>query len=527
MSSKKIQVYDTTLRDGSQGEGISFSVQDKILILKKLDEMGFDVIEGGWPGANPKDSEFFEEAKKVKLRHAKLAAFGSTCKAHTKASEDTNLKGLVAANTPVVTIFGKSWDLHVTEVFKTELEENLRMIEDSVKFLKSKGKEVVYDAEHFFDGYARNPKYALKSIETAFNAGASVIVLCDTNGGTMPTRVTEVVREVSAKLKAPLGIHTHNDGAMGVANAVAAVEAGVRHVQGTVNGIGERCGNCDLISVIANLQLKYGYDCLSKDKMTELTELSRFVDEVANRLPSKGQPYVGQSAFAHKGGVHIDAVKKNPITYEHIDPSLVGNSRRHLVSEVGGRTNILLKAEELGIDLKKDTPETKKILQEVQRLENEGYQFEGAEASYELLVRRIMSGGKHKPFFKIVSASVSNEQVGDDAVEVKASVCVSVDAKKGQLVSTKGDGPVDALGKAFVKALSEFYPEVKEVALEDYKVRIVNSKAGTAAKVRVIIEFRDKHNIWSTIGVSTNIVEASWKAIVDAYIYKLLKDHRK
>lgn len=527
MSSKKIQIYDTTLRDGSQGEGISFSVQDKLLILKKLDEMGFDYVEGGWPGANPKDSEFFEEAKKLKLEHAKLAAFGSTCKAHTKASEDTNLKALVAADTPVVTIFGKSWDLHVTEVFKTDLDENLRMIEDSVKYLRSKGKEVVYDAEHFFDGYKHNPKYALKAIETAYEAGASVIVLCDTNGGTMPTRVTEVVKEVSSKLKAPLGIHTHNDGAMGVANAVAAVEAGVRHVQGTVNGIGERCGNCDLIPVAANLQLKYGYDCFPAQKLAEMTELSRFVDEVANRVPAKGQPYVGQSAFAHKGGVHIDAVKKNPITYEHIDPALVGNSRRHLVSEVGGRTNILLKAEELGINLKKDTPETKKILQEVQRLENEGYQFEGAEASYELLVRRIMGGGKHKPFFKIVNASVSNEQVGDDAVEVKASVCVAVDSKKGPVISIKGDGPVDALGKAFVKALAEFYPEVKEVALEDYKVRIVNSKAGTAAKVRVIIEFRDKNHIWSTIGVSTNIVEASWKAIVDAYIYKLLKDHGK
>jgi 2-isopropylmalate synthase len=524
MTKKKIEIYDTTLRDGSQGEGISFSVQDKLLILKKLDEMGFDYVEGGWPGANPKDSEFFDEAKKVKLKHAKLAAFGSTRRAHTKASEDANLKGLVAAETPVVTIFGKSWDLHVTEVFKIELEENLRMIEDSVKFLKSKGKKVVYDAEHFFDGYEHNAKYAMKAIETAYEAGASVIVLCDTNGGTMPSRVTEVVKEVKAKLKAPLGIHTHNDGAMGAANAVAAVEAGAVHVQGTVNGIGERCGNCDLIPVVANLQLKYGYDCLPKEKLKELTELSRFVNEVCNVVPSKSQPYVGQSAFAHKGGVHIDAVKKNPITYEHIDPSLVGNHRRHLVSEVGGRTNILLKAEELGIDLKKDSPETRKILEAVQKMENEGYQFESAEASYELLVRRIM--GKGKPFFKVVDASVSNEKVGEEKIDVKAKVRLSVDDKEVEK-TCKGDGPVDALGTAFTQALAEFYPQVREVRLEDYKVRIVDSKSGTAAKVRVIIEFHDKNHIWSTIGVSTNIVEASWKAIVDAYVYKLLKDLRK
>ncbi len=525
---KKIDIYDTTLRDGSQGEGISFSVQDKLLILKRLDEAGFHFVEGGWPGANPKDSEFFAEAKKVKLKNAKLVAFGSTCKANVKASEDANLKMLVAADTPVITIFGKSWDLHVKEVFKVELEKNLEMIEESVKFLRSKGKEVIYDAEHFFDGYVANPKYALKAIETAHKAGASVIVLCDTNGGTMPSKIFEVVKAVKAHLgDAPLGIHTHNDGALGVANALVAVQAGITQVQGTVNGIGERCGNCDLIPVIANLQLKLGYSCLSKEHMQELTALSRYVNEVCNIMPAKGQPYVGQSAFAHKGGVHIDAVKKNPVTYEHIEPGLVGNHRRHLVSEVGGSANILLKAEELGIDLKKDSPETRTILEKVKELENEGYQFEGAEASYELLVRRIMNAGKYKPFFHVESASVSNEQIGEEKVDVKASVCVSVDSKKGLTVTAAGDGPVDALGKAFVKALAEFYPEVREVHLEDYKVRIVNSKAGTAAKVRVVIEFRDKDKLWATIGVSTNIVEASWKAIIDAYVYKLIKDRRK
>jgi 2-isopropylmalate synthase len=524
MTSKKIEIYDTTLRDGSQGEGISFSVQDKLLILKRLDEAGFDYVEGGWPGANPKDSEFFAEAKKVKLKHAKLVAFGSTCKANTKASEDTNLKTLVAADTPVICIFGKSWDLHVKEVFKVELEKNLEMIEESVRFLRSKGKQVVYDAEHFFDGYAANPKYALQAVETAYKAGASVIVLCDTNGGTMPSKVFETVKAVKAALgDAPLGIHTHNDTGLGVANALAAVQAGARHVQGTVNGIGERCGNCDLVPVIANLQLKLGYSCLTDEQLKELTELSRYVNEVCNVVPAKGQPYVGQSAFAHKGGVHIDAVKKNPITYEHIEPGLVGNHRRHLVSEVGGSANILLKAEELGIDLKKDSPDTKKILEKVKALENEGYQFEGAEASVELLIRKEI--GRRKEFFK-ATAEIKNERIGGKDPDATAVVTLTVNGEKRE-VSKVGDGPVDALGKALRDALAHDYPEVKEVQLDDYKVRIVNSKAGTGAKVRVVIEFRDKDSIWSTVGVSTNIIEASWKALIDAYEYKLMKDAGK
>ncbi len=521
---KKIQIYDTTLRDGSQGEGVSYSVQDKLLILKKLDDMAFDFIEGGWPGANPKDSDFFEQAKKVKLKNSKLAAFGSTRKAGTTATEDNNLRGLIAAETPVITIFGKSWDLHVTEVFKVQLDENLRMIEESVKFLKSKGREVVYDAEHFFDGYHANSDYAVKSLQAALNGGASILVLCDTNGGTLSTKISSVVADVKKKLGAPLGIHTHNDSGLAIANSLAAIEAGAVQVQGTVNGIGERCGNCDLLATIANLQLKLGYSCLSESKMKELMELSHYVNDVSNLTPIKGQPYVGQSAFAHKGGVHIDAVKKNPITYEHIDPAKVGNHRRHLVSEVGGRTNIVLKAEELALELKKDSPETKKILQEVQKLENEGYQFESAEASYELLVRRIT--GSHKPFFKCDSAMLSHEMIGDKSPDVSATVSLTVGGKKISKTG-KGDGPVDALGKAFSDALVEFYPQVKEVSLDDYKVRIVNSKAGTAAKVRVVIEFRDKNNAWSTIGVSTNIIEASWKALVDAYEYKLLKDEAK
>lgn len=519
-SAKKIQIYDTTLRDGSQGEDISFSVQDKLLIARRLDEAGFDYIEGGWPGANPKDAEFFEEAKKLKLHHAKLVAFGSTMRAGGKASEDEVLKGLLAADTQVITIFGKSWDLHVREVFKVDLEENIRMIFESVKYLKSKGKEVVYDAEHFFDGYRANPEYALKAITAARDAGASVLVLCETNGGNMPSVVAKIVAEVQAKLKHPLGIHTHNDTAMGAANAIAAVEAGVIHVQGTVNGIGERCGNCDLIPIIANLELKFGFRCLPEGKLAELTAVSRFVNEVCNTVPAKGQPYVGQSAFAHKGGVHIDAVKKNPITYEHVDPAVVGNARKHLVSEMGGRTNIILKAQEWGIELKKDAPETKEILKSVQDLENEGYQFEGADASVELLMRKII--GHRKEFFK-ASAEIKSERIGEKNPDVTAIVNVTVEGAKPKTIHKTGDGPVDALGKALQEALTESYPQIADVELDDYKVRIVNSKAGTAAKVRVIIEFHDKERVWSTIGVSTNIIEASWKALIDAMEYKLLK----
>lgn len=516
---KKIDVYDTTLRDGSQAEGISYSVQDKLDIARKLDEMGFAYIEGGWPGANPKDSDFFEKAKKVKFVHAKLSAFGSTRRAGTKASEDANLLGLIAAETPVVTIFGKSWDLHVREVFKVELDENLRMIEDSVKFLRSKGREVVYDAEHFFDGYTANPEYALKAVTAARDAGASVIVLCDTNGGNLPSRVQAVVADVRKALNHPLGIHAHNDSGFGVANSIAAVQAGAVHVQGVVNGFGERCGNADLVPIIANLELKLDSTCLPKGKLKELTKLSRYVHEVANLVPPKGQPYVGQSAFAHKGGVHIDAVKKNPETYEHIDPSLVGNHRRHLVSEIGGRTNIVLKAEELKIDLKKDSPEAKKILQVVQDRENEGYQYEGAEASFELLVHKV-TGKFTAPFS--ATAEIKNERIGDENSDATATVHLTSGGKK-KSVSATGDGPVDALGKALREALSSAYPSIGDLQLEDYKVRIVNSKAGTGARVRVVIEFRDKARAWATVGVSTNIIEASWKALIDAYEYKLMQ----
>ncbi len=522
MAGRKIQIYDTTLRDGSQGEGISFSVQDKLLIAKRIDDLGFPYLEGGWPGANPKDIAFFEEVKKWKLKNCQVVAFGSTRKAHTKVSDDENLKGLLAAGTDVITIFGKSWDMHVREVFKTGLDENLCMIQDSVKYLKSKGKDVIYDAEHFFDGYIQNPDYALKTLETAQEAGASVLVLCDTNGGTMPSVLSKIVSQVHEKVRFPLGIHTHNDCGMGIANAIAAVEAGAVQVQGTINGYGERCGNPDLIAIVANLQLKLGLPCLSPGKLKELTEVARYVGEISNMLQPKNQPYVGLSAFAHKGGIHINAVMKKPETYEHIDPELVGNRRRFLVSEVGGRTNIMLKAQELDIELKKESPETRRILQEVQEKENEGYQYEAAEASFELLIRKVT--GKRKEFFKVEKAEVSNEIIGDKDPGVKATVVLSVGGKK-EKAEESGDGPVNALDEAFRKVLSRFYPQIRDIRLDDYKVRIVNSKAGTAAKVRVFIEFRDEKNIWTTVGVSSNIIEASWQALVDAYEYKLLKQH--
>lgn len=518
MPAKKIEIYDTTLRDGSQSEGISFSVQDKLLIAKRIDELGFAYIEGGWPGANPKDIAFFEQVRALKFKHAKIVAFGSTRRAGIRASEDENLRGLIESETSVITIFGKSWDLHVRDVFKVDLEENLQMIHDSVKYLRSKGREVIYDAEHFFDGYRHNPEYAVRTLEAARDAGASTLVLCDTNGGTMPTQVSRAVADVRERLRHPLGIHTHNDCALAVANALAAVEAGAEHVQGTINGLGERCGNPDLIAITANLQLKMGYACVTAAKLKELTEAARYVAEISNMIQPKNQPYVGTSAFAHKGGVHINAVTKNPETYEHVDPALVGNRRRFLVSELGGKTNIALKAQELEINLKKESPEARRILQAVQEKENQGYQYEAAEASFELLVRQIT--GKRRRFFEFERVSVSAENIQAGDAHSEATVVLTVKGEQGIGIE-RGDGPVNALDRALRKALARFYPEINSIHLDDYKVRVVNSEAGTAAKVRVFIEFRDEKTLWTTVGVSTNIIDASWQALVDAIEYKL------
>ena len=520
----KIMLYDTTLRDGAQGEGVSFSVQDKIKIAQKLDSIGIHYIEGGWPGSNPKDMEFFLQIKKAGLKNAKLTAFGSTRRPHIRASKDRNIKALLKAGAKVVTIFGKSWDLHVRDVFHTTLKENLEMIEDSVSYLKSKGKlEVIYDAEHFFDGYQSNPDYAIQTLLVAQKAGCDTIVLCDTNGGMLTSQVVKIIKEVKKIVKAPLGIHAHNDSGLAVANSIAACECGCRHVQGTINGYGERCGNADLCSIIPNLKLKLGLDCISEKRLSELTEVARYVAEISNKILYNNQPFVGTSAFAHKGGVHVNAVMKNPVTYEHINPAQVGNKRRILVSELSGRSNILIKAKELELDLKKETPQTRKILELVQDLEHRGYQFEAAEGSFELLMNKAM--GKYKKFFTLEGFRVIIEKKADKLVS-EAAIKIRV-GKALEHTVAEGDGPVNALDTALRKALSEFYPTLAQMHLSDFKVRVLNAEAGTAAKVRVLIQSQDAKDSWSTIGVHENIIEASWQALVDSIEYKLMKDGLK
>jgi 2-isopropylmalate synthase len=520
----KIELYDTTLRDGSQGEGISFSVQDKLDIARKLDSMGIHYIEGGWPGSNPKDMEFFLQIKKAHLKNSKITAFGSTRRPHSAVAKDPNIKALLKARTKVITIFGKSWDLHVTDVLRTSLKENLEMIKDTISYLKSRKKgerprEVIYDAEHFFDGYQANPVYALKTLLVAQEAGCDVIVLCDTNGGTLTSRLTEIIKEIIPKVKVPLGIHTHNDNGMAVANSIAACQCGCQQVQGTINGYGERCGNADLCSIIPNLKLKLGLDCMSDKKLEDLTEIARFVAETANRALENSQPFVGKSAFAHKGGVHVNAVMKKPRTYEHIEPLKVGNKRRILISELSGQSNVLVKARELELDLEKGTPQTKKILRLVQDLEHRGYQFEAAEASFELLMKRAL--GKYKRFFELEGFKVLVEKKGKKLIS-EATMKLKV-GNISEHTAAEGDGPVNALDKALRKALRGFYPTLAQMHLSDFKVRVLNAEAGTAAKVRVLIQSQDSQDSWSTIGVHENIIEASWQALVDSVEYKLLK----
>ena len=517
---KKILLYDTTLRDGTQCEGISLSLQDKIRIAQRLDQFGIHYIEGGWPGSNPKDLAFFKEIKKAGIRKARVAAFGSTRKARMKVSEDPQIKALLEAETKTVTIFGKSWDFHVTEVFKISLKENLQMIYDSVYYLKSKKKEVIYDAEHFFDGFRVNPEYAMKTLQAAARAGADNLSLCETNGGRLPHEIRHAILRVKRSIKTPLGIHVHNDGELGVANSLQAVGEGIVLVQGTINGIGERCGNANLVSIIPNLQFKMNRQCLPPQKMKELTAVSHYVAEICNMPLMVNQPFTGRAAFAHKGGVHINAMMKNAKTYEHMDPRLIGNHRRFLVSELGGKTNIMLKARELRLDLEKESAETRNILTEIQRLESEGYQFEAAEASFELLVHHLM--GHEKKFFETKDVVVSSERIGQDNPLVEADVTVLVKGKEESRAAS-GNGPVDALYKALRDALMKFYPVLEKIHLTDYKVRVVNSAGGTGAKVRVFIEFQDEKKTWTTVGVNENVIEASWKALVEAIQYKLLK----
>lgn len=517
----RIAIYDTTLRDGSQGEGVNFSLQDKLLITARLDDLGFDYVEGGYPLSNPKDAEFFRRVRDLDLGHARVVAFGMTRRRGAAAEDDTGMRALVEAGTPAVTIVGKTWDLHVREVLDVSLDENLAMIADSVAFCRSRVSEVLYDAEHFFDGYKRNPNYALSTLRAAAEAGASWLILCDTNGGTLPEEISAAVEAALREVTVPIGIHTHNDGELAVANALAAVRAGARQVQGTVNGIGERCGNADLCSVVANLALKYGDDVLAAGRLAHLTELSRYVYEIANMNFRPGQPFVGASAFAHKGGMHVHAVRKFASSYEHIEPTLVGNERRVLVSELSGRSNIAEKLEEYG--LHGDPALMSRVLDRVQDLENAGYQFEAAEASFLRLVEKL--SGRDEPRFERLGYRVSVENGPDGQPVTEATVKIRVGEAVEHTVS-EGDGPVNALDGALRKALEPHFPQLRRMSLVDYKVRVINERAGTAARVRVVIESKDDAEVWGTVGVSENIIEASWIALIDSIEYKLSRDQR-
>lgn len=523
MNKQQVFLYDTTLRDGAQAEGISFSVADKLKIAARLDEFGIHFIEGGWPGSNPKDEDFFALAQKHNFKNAVLCAFSMTRRAGIEARDDLNLQKILAAKTPGVTLVGKTWDFHVTEALRISLDENLRMIEDSVRLMVSEGRRVFFDSEHFFDGYKANPEYALKVLGAAAEGGAETLVLCDTNGGTLPDFVAHAVQTVREKLGVAVGIHTHNDCELGVANALAAVQAGASQVQGVVNGFGERCGNCNLISVIANLQLKMGYEVLPAEKLGQLTHLSHFVSEVANLTPNERQPFVGRSVFAHKGGMHVDAVQKaGGRAYEHIDPQSVGNERRILVSELSGTSNVRGVAESFGFNLEKGGKEAGDVLKEVKRLEAEGYEFEGADASFQLLVRRTL-GAQKEHLFDLRGVRVINEWRGHGSEHEWITEATLKIAVNGEIMHTvaEGDGPVHALDNALRLAISRFYPEMSEIRLTDFKVRVVNTREGTGAKVRVLIESANEETSWNTVGVSTNIIEASWQALTEAIEYGL------
>ncbi len=524
---KEITIYDTTLRDGTQAENFNLSVEDKIRISLKLDELGVDYIEGGWPGANPASGQFFQEMANYRLKHARLVAFGSTRLFANPADKDANLQALVAAKTPGVTIFGKTWDIHVEVALRISPDDNLTIIDDSLRFLKPQFEHLFYDAEHFFDGFKANPEYALATIEKAWRAGADCLALCDTNGGTLPAEIASIMDEVrrhfAQKYLFPVfGIHAHNDSDTAVANSLMAVEHGARQVQGTINGFGERCGNANLTSIIPGLALKMGYTCAAAKQLHRLTEVARFVNELANLPHHKYQPYVGSAAFAHKGGIHVSAVKRNPLTYEHIDPELVGNIRRILISDQSGKSNVLHKAKKFGLDLESTDPLVTTILKRLKELETQGFQYEGAEASFELLMRRAM--GTMPSFFELKGFTVLNRKGDQDgATQAEATIQIEV---AGDTVHTAalGDGPVNALDNALRKALTCFYPQLASVSLSDYKVRVLASEHGTGAQVRVLIESTDSHSQWGTVGVSHDIIEASWQALVDSISYKLLKD---
>ncbi|MBU1122607.1 MAG: citramalate synthase [Candidatus Omnitrophota bacterium] len=522
---KKVFIYDTTLRDGAQTEGISYSMQDQINIAKRLDEFGVHFIEGGWPFSNPKAKELFNYFKKQKLKKSKLVPFGSTAHPINPAAKDKNLISLIEADTEYVIIFGKTWDLHVKEVLKIKLEDNLKIISDSARFLKKKGKKVFYDAEHFFDGYKANPEYALKTITAALDAGTDLVVFCDTNGGTLTWEMKKIVSEVKEKIgQNQFGIHCHNDLGLAVANSISCIEEGCVQIQGTINGYGERCGNADLIPIIGILQLKMGYDIISAKGMEDLTKIARYVSEVSNMVAHDNQPFTGKSAFAHKGGIHIDAVIKNPLAYEHLDPILVGNKRKFVVSEMAGKSTLVAKAKELDFQLDKKSEKAKKIYTLIKDLEAQGYQFEAAEGSFKLILQREFK--KYKKFFELHGFKVSVEKRENNELISEATIKLKINDSL-EHTAAEGDGPVNALDNALRKALQRFYPAVSNMHLTDFKVRVLDEKSGTAAKVRVLIESQDENENWTTIGVSENIIEASWEALVDSVEYKLLKDLKK
>lgn len=525
MNLRKVQIFDSTLRDGAQGENVTFSVEDKLNIVKALDKFGVDYIEAGNPGSNPKDLEFFERVKKIELKNAKLVAFGSTRRRDIDVTEDRNVMALLTANTDAVAIFGKSWDMHVTDIINTTLEQNLKMIYETVKFFVEQGKEVIYDAEHFFDGYKANPEYAIKAIKAAGRAGASCICLCDTNGGCFPDEVYEITQIAAKSVSTPLGMHCHDDSGCAVANSVAGVKAGAAQVQGTFIGIGERCGNANLSTIIAGLQLKLGYDCVPKESMPRLTKVSRYVAEIANMAIADGMPYVGKSAFAHKGGMHVDGVRKKSMSFEHIEPESVGNTRNILLSEVSGRTAILSKLNQVDPTLTKESKETQELIDLLKDLEFKGFQFEAAEASFELIVLKHLK--KFESFFEIEHYKIIGERLENaDTKPSNALIKVRV-GENYEIAAAEGHGPVNAIDKALRKALEVFYPSLEKVRLIDYKVRVMNTNAATAATTRVLIESTDGEETWTTVGASEDIISASVTALLDSMEYKLFKDNEQ
>lgn len=511
-----IVLYDTTLRDGTQGENVNFTAEEKVKIALRLDDMGIHYIEGGWPGSNPRDKRFFELAKDIEFKNARLTAFGSTRKPGVSPDQDQNLKALLESHTPAVAIFGKTWDLHVEKVMNNTLAENLAMIRESVAYLKEQGREVIYDAEHFFDGYKDNKDYAVQTLMAAAEGGADFIVLCDTNGGTLPFEIESVISELNLPVR--FGIHTHNDSGMAVANSIMAVKTGASMVQGTINGYGERCGNADLTSIIPVLCTKMDCPCVSPENLMKLRKLSRFVSETANMIPVNSRPFVGRSAFAHKGGIHVSAIMKEPKAYEHMNPEWVGNSRRVLVSDLSGKSNVEYKAKELGIELGRNGFDSTKIVSEIKQMEQDGYQFDAAEGSFKIMLEKLTE--QFQPLFELESFRVTIEKDKNKPCSAHATIKISVDGKH-EITAAEGHGPVSALDNAIRKALWNFYPEVEAMRLVDFKVRVIDGRAGTAAKVRVLIESRDHDQIWSTVGVSEDIIEASWQALADSFQYKL------